>query len=244
MVHVVRLGFVVAAMSAFVLEASAQERQERLSVWAEGGWQFAAAPSMRSGVDEAFADVSRDYIMDRYPYASPDLAITYGLHLRLPVGSGLRLVGGLSVDEWAASRGSAEAVLRRFGLDVGVETTLLHLRENVSLIAGAGVQGNIYDGWLNPGMLVSSTDVNPAIRFGLRGDVGIQWDVTSRWSARLSGSYANGNVLGASFTVPDRRPNEWLTQTELNDGPNPADANDAGRSISAFALRLALGYRL
>jgi hypothetical protein len=242
-VNPVRVVCMISMIAALVLDAPAQERQYGLSLWAEGGWQFAAAPSMRASVDEAFADVSRDYVMNRYPYASPDLAMTYGLHLRLPLGSGLRLVGGLSMDEWSASRGNAEAVLRRFGVDVGVETTLLHLGESLSIFTGAGIQANLYNGWLNPGMLTFLTDVNSAVRLGLRGDVGLQWDVTSRWSARLSGSYAHGNILGASFTAPQRQPNQWLEQTELNDGRNPADATDTGRTISAFALRLALGFR-
>jgi hypothetical protein len=89
-----------------------------------------------------------------------------------------------------------------------------------------------------------TTTVLPALRLGIRSDAGIQYHVSESFFVRLTGGYSLGNLIGPSFTQPEAKPSGFVPESELNDGSNPNDASDNGRSISSWTIRLGLGLNL
>lgn len=247
--------FLVSISLGLALSSTAAQSQKPSSwtLMIDAGWQLAASDGMRATTDEAIADGGTDNILRRYPYATPDAALSFGMRLLHAVDPRIRLYGGLSSDVWTSSStrvsgftSYASASLRRYGLDLGGEADVLSVSPTINVVAGIGLQANIFEGSITTRAFAMDyvTSVQPAFRIGLRTDAGFQWRTHDDYSIRLVGGYSVGNLLGASFAAPQRNPNAFLPESDLNDGPNPGDPTDDGRTIASWTIRLGFGLAL
>lgn len=241
-----RILTVVVALMCALFQCSSQEPSIKSSIWIEPGVLFAAAPSMKATRAEALSDGTEDYILYRYPFADPAFEGSLSLSLLVPICPSIRLSLGGSSDLWLSAdpmyHGPYDpyVVLLRVGALMGVDGTLYETSEDILLFGAAHLAGNVFsgqvDGWSY------RTNVTPTFRFGVEVASGVQYRLGSAWMLRLALSYAIGNLVGATFQIPQRSANGILESTPLNDGANPADPKDGGRVISAYGIRLGLGW--
>lgn len=211
---------------------------------------FAASESMQGTVSSVVADAAGDYIVTQYPFADPTLALGFGLDVGFPLSERLGWYAGASLDRWSNETSEfydATADLTRIGAEVGMSATLLRIGTGLDLVARAGLQANVYTGEIivDYGAFGRyTTTVNPAFRLGANVQAGLAYTFKdSPLTIDLMGGYANGNLVGKSFTKPSASPNQELVEIELNDGTNPDDPNDTPRVISLWSVKLGVSFK-
>lgn len=200
---------------------------------------------MKGTVDGVVSDAANDYIVTQYPFDDPTSALGFGLDLGYRLSDRFGLYFGASADFWSNEVDvsyNATADLTRIGGEIGLSAVIWPIASGLDLIGRAGLQLNVYSGEI----VVSygafgtyTTTVNPAFRLGANIQAGLSYTVPrSPLTIDIMGGYANGNLIGKSFTKPTATPNDDLNEIELNDGVNPDDPNDEPRVISLWSARL------
>lgn len=215
------------------------------SVRLSGGLNIAASESMKGTVDGVVNDAADDYIVTQYPFDDPTSALGFGLDLGYRLSDRVGLYFGASADFWSNEVDvayNATADLTRIGGEVGLSAVIWPITNGLDLVGRAGLQVNVYSGEIvvsYGSFFTYTTTVNPALRLGANLQSGLAYTFPgSPLTIDIMGGYANGNLVGKSFTKPSATPNADLNEIELNDGANPDDPSDEPRVISLWSARL------
>lgn len=221
--------------------------------WSITGWGsklYPVSPTMRGTSAQFMQEVAADYNNTVYPFRdeSDDSRLnsrmfTLGLGGKLSynIEDQTALFLGTGLQTLTKRNGSDEVYFIAFNTVAGAEYTLFPKHTDLNFFGSAALSLNFIGGSVKYDYFFGSSETNIpiAFRLGVEGEIGARYILPSTPVAlEFSGNYALTNIIGKSYTKPAVKPNATLPERELNDGANPDNPNDNGRTIDFFQIKL------
>jgi hypothetical protein len=212
----------------------------------EAGLPSGVSSSMRGTNAEFASDIQRDFNNRKYPFGDQNASgVQFGIEARYRfASSNLGAYAGLHLTAFG-TYGSSSGQFAGDSAYLGAGTFSIGGAYSYDLTPHFDLNGRI---GLNASLVLGSvvtpfftTKIPATYRIGYEFGLNIDWKPGSLFVFSVGAGYANVNVIGRSYTSPPSGP--IILNRTLNDGANPNDASDNGRTIDFVSLNISAGIR-
>lgn len=221
--------------------------------WSITGWGsklYPVSATMRGTSTQFREEIAADYNNTVYPFQDEYIVnpsrntlftIGFGGKLSYNIEEQTALFLGIGGYFFSKRQFGDEAFMFVNSTILGAEYTLFPKHTYLNFFGSAALSLNFIGGSVKYDYFFGSSETNIpiAFRLGVEGEIGARYILPSTPVAlEFSGNYALTNIIGKSYTKPAVKPNATLPERELNDGANPDNPNDNGRTIDFFQIKL------
>lgn len=237
----------IAIMAQQDTQNTVSSRKWSISGW--GGKLYPVSATMRGTSTQFREEIAADYNNTVYPFQDEYIVnpsrntlftIGFGGKLSYHIEEQTALFLGLAGQFFSKRQSGDKAFLFVNSTVIGAEYTLFPKYTNFNFFGSAALSLNFIGGSVEYDYFFgkSETMIPAVFRLGMEGELGARYIIpTTPVAVELSGNYALTNLIGKSYTKPSAKPNASLPERELNDGANPDNPKDQGRTIDFFQIK-------